>query len=87
MDCQLVILNVQKNSEVLSPVNIMQSDFSMLLPSSKNKFLVTARAVDIHGDTVDLEMSNISHIITPMITSTPDAINLSRSLSGKQTEV
>ena len=89
MDCQLVILNVEKNSEVLSPVNIMQSDFSMLLPSSKNEFLVTARAVDIHGDTVDLEMSNISHIITPMITPTPDAhaMNASRSLSGKQTEV
>ena len=83
VDCQLVILNAEKNSKVLSPVNIMQSNFSVLLPSSKDKFLVTARAVDIHGDTVDLEKFNISYVITPVVTPTLDYMNPA-SLSGKQ---
>ena len=84
VDCQLtiVILDVQKNSEVtvLSPVNIMpQSNFSILLPSSNDKFLVTARAVDMHGATVDSEMFNISHTIAM---STPAARSSSNTQSG-----
>lgn len=54
---------MRKNSEVLSPVNIMQSNFSMLLPSSDDQFLVTARAVKMDGTgaAVGIEMFNISH--------------------------
>lgn len=85
VDCQLVILNVKENSEVLSPVGIAQSNFSMLLPSSNDEFLVTARAVDIHRDVVDTEMFNISYTIAKMIPPTPDST--SPSYSGKQTDV
>lgn len=71
VSCQLVILNINNNKEVLSPVNIIQSNFSMLLPSSEGDFLVTARAVDRYGAAVDLEIFNISYnisIITPKST-------------------
>ena len=85
VDCQLVIMNVKENSAVLSPVNIMQSNFNMLLPSRKDEFLVTAKAVDIRGGSVDTEMFNISYIITKMITPTLDSTDPSHS--GKQTEV
>ena len=81
MDCQLVIVNMKENSEVLSPVNIAQSNFNLLLPSRKVKLLVTAKAVDIHGDAADKEMFNISY----MITATPDSTK--PSYSGKQMEV
>ena len=85
VDCQLVILNIKESSEVLSPVNIAQSNFSILLPSSEDEFLVTARAVDIYGDAVDTEIFNVSYIIAKTITPTPDSTN--PSYSGKQTEV
>ena len=75
VDCQLVVTNAKKNHQILSPVNIMQSNFSMLLPASKDEFLVTARAVDVHGDTVDSEAFNVNFEIAAMITPsvTPSA--------------
>ena len=79
MDCQLVIVN-DKSHQILSPVNIMQSNFSMLLPTSEDKFLVTARAVDIHGDTIDSEMLNVNFDIATMIT--PSAKPTISSTSG-----
>jgi len=55
----------------------MQSNFSMLLPTSEDKFILTARAVDIHGDTVD---SNVNFDIATMIT--PSAKPTISSTSG-----
>ena len=64
VDCQIVILNVKNNVEVLSPVNLMRSNFSMLLPSSSSEFLVTARAVRIARGMVYTEKFDISHRFT-----------------------
>lgn len=85
VDCQLTIvkLNVkEKNNRVLSPVNIMQSSFSMLLPISKYRFLVTAQAVNRNGAPVDSEMFNISYVI-PATMNPPKPRNLPNSGSRK----
>ena len=82
VDCQLVIVN-DKNHQILSPVNIMQSNFSMLLPTSEDKFLLTARAVDIHGDTVDSEMFNVNFDIGTMITPSAKP-TISSTTGGKE---
>ena len=84
--CQLVILDA-KNRHVLSPVTIMQSNFSMILPSSEDQFLVTARAVDIHGDVVDSEMFNISYVLEATIAPTSGSTNPSTNLGGELTIV
>ena len=79
--CQLVILNAKSNNEVLSPVNIVQPNFSMLLPSDRDSFLVTARAVDRYGTVVDSEMFAIGNIIHP-INNTPRSTSTS-NFDGK----
>ena len=82
VDCQLVIVN-DKSYQILSPVNIMQSNFSMLLPTSKDKFLLTARAVDIHGDTIDSDMFNVNFDIATMITPSAKP-TISSTTGGKE---
>ena len=75
--CQIVILNVKRNTEVLSPVNIMQSNFSMLLPSDDGEFLVTARGT-VYRDTVYYtERFDISHRFTTTDYTNPYPSNTS----------
>ena len=78
VDCQIVILNDKKKTEVLSPVYTVQSNFSILLPSSDDRFLVTARAVIRQGAgaTAETEMFDISYIIVP---TTPKSTSLSNT--------
>ena len=77
----LICVDLPGPNNVQVSLEFVQSNFNLLLPSRKDKLLVTSKVVDIHGDAADKEMFNISYMITP----TP--VLMKPSYSGKQMEV